>query len=147
MRNRGVFIHNNTLFAGVYFSGDAIIEPYCRIFGDPKITIGSGFYMNSGCHILGNITIGDNVLIGPKVVIWGRDHGMEIGMPMKNQAHLKQDIIIKNDVWIAANVTILKGITIGEGAVVGAGAVVTKNIPKYAIVGGNPARVIKYRKE
>jgi virginiamycin A acetyltransferase len=57
----------------------------------------------------------------------------------------KGDIIIKNDVWIGVNCTILDGITIGNGAVIGAGSVVTKDVPPYAIVGGNPAKVIKYR--
>ena len=52
---------------------------------------------------------------------------------------------IKNDVWIGANSVILKGVSIGNGAIVGAGAVVTKDVPDYAIVVGNPARVIKYR--
>lgn len=55
------------------------------------------------------------------------------------------DIIIGNDVWIGANCIILDGLTIGDGAVIAAGAVVTKNVPPYAIVGGNPARIIKYR--
>jgi hypothetical protein len=57
----------------------------------------------------------------------------------------KGDIIIKNDVWIGANVTVLDGITIGNGAVIAAGSVVVKDVPPYAIVGGNPAKVIKYR--
>lgn len=52
---------------------------------------------------------------------------------------------IGNDVWIAANAVILRGVKIGDGAVVGAGAVVTKDIPPYAIVGGVPAKIIKYR--
>jgi len=53
--------------------------------------------------------------------------------------------IIGNDVWIGANAIILQGVTIGDGAVIAAGAVVTKDVPPYAIVGGVPAKVIKYR--
>lgn len=146
LKLKGVSIHNNTTIYGVRFLGKATIEPYCRISGDPNIIVGDNFYMNSGCHVQGNITFGRDVMIGPKTVIWGRDHGTSIGIPMKSQLHIKQDIIIGNDVWIAANVTILKGVNIGDGVVVGAGSVVTKDIPEYAIVVGNPARVIKYRK-
>lgn len=145
LRRKGVIIHNNTVYSGVEFQGKAVIEPYCRVSGDPKIIIGDNFYMNAGCHIQGNISFGRDVMIGPKTVMWGRDHGMELGTPMKEQGHIKQDIIVGDDVWIAASVTILKGVTIGKGAVIGAGAVVTKDIPEYAIAVGNPARVIKYR--
>jgi len=60
-------------------------------------------------------------------------------------SYSKGDIIIKHDVWIGANCTILDEITIGNGAVIGAGSVVTKDVPAYAIVGGNPAKIIKYR--
>ena len=64
---------------------------------------------------------------------------------MKHQPHTNAPIRISDDVWIGANATILKGVTIGTGAVVGAGAVVTRDVPDYAIVMGNPARVVKYR--
>ncbi|MBB2186344.1 CatB-related O-acetyltransferase [Gluconacetobacter liquefaciens] len=53
--------------------------------------------------------------------------------------------VIKNDAWIGANVTLLPGITIGNGAVVAAESVVTRSVPDYAIVGGNPAKIIKFR--
>lgn len=57
----------------------------------------------------------------------------------------KGDIIVQDDVWIGRNAIILSGVTIGQGAVIGAGSVVTKSVPPYAIVAGNPAKLIRYR--
>ena len=59
--------------------------------------------------------------------------------------HSKGDVNIGNDVWICLNALILSGVNVGNGAIIGAGAVVTKDVPPYAIVGGNPARLIRYR--
>jgi len=61
------------------------------------------------------------------------------------EAISKGDIIVEDDVWIGYGATILSGVRIGQGAIVSAGAVVTKDVPPYAIVGGVPAKVIKYR--
>nr|WP_324622532.1 DapH/DapD/GlmU-related protein [Acinetobacter sp. IK40] len=146
LRRKGIIIYHSTVFSNIRFRGTAKIEPYCRISGTPLVTVGNNFYMNAGCHLLGEITIGNDVMIGPKTVVWGRDHGMENnGIPMKKQPHAYSPITIEDDVWIAANVTILKGVNIGKGAVIGAGAVVVKDVPPYAIVVGNPAKVIRYR--
>lgn len=145
LRYKKVKIYNNTVFSNITFKGSATIEPYCRLIGDPGIVVGDSFYMNAHCHILGKITIGDNVMLGPKVVIWGRDHGMDMGLPMNRQPHINEAIEIGNDVWIGAGAIILKGVKIGSGAVIGAGSVVTKNVDEYAVVVGNPAKEIKKR--
>lgn len=98
------------------------------------------------------IEIGSHVMFGPNVTIITGDHRMDlIGRYMtsvKDEEKLECNdlpVYIIGDNWIGANVTILKGVTIGEGAVVASGAVVTKDVPEYAIVGGVPAKVFKYR--
>jgi acetyltransferase-like isoleucine patch superfamily enzyme len=142
----GVRIGSNCVLNNVDFIGPAIIEPYCRIFGDPRIRIGKNFYANVACHFQGEIQIGDDVQIGPKTVIWGRDHGIAKNKLIREQAHIRAPIVIGDDVWIGANCAILKGVTIAKGVVIGAGSVVTRDIPEYGIAVGNPARVIRYRK-
>ncbi|MFA5134771.1 MAG: acyltransferase [Patescibacteria group bacterium] len=145
LKKKGVIIHHNCFFTKIKFQGSAMIEPYCRFIGDPIIIIGKHFYCNAFCHFLGNITIGNDVNIGPQTVIWGRDHGIAKNQLMRTQPHSKQKITIGDDVWIGAHVTILKGVTISTGAVIGAGSVVTKDIPPFGIAIGNPAHVIKFR--
>lgn len=147
LKRKGVLIYNNVVFTNVEFKGRAVIEPYSRLIGMPHIVCGDDLYVNSGCHFLGNIVFGNHVMVGPQTVIWGRDHGMKLdcGLPMKLQRHICKDIIIGDDVWIAAHVTILKGVIIGSGAVIAAGSVVTRDVPERAVVGGNPAKILKYR--
>jgi len=63
----------------------------------------------------------------------------------KKEAWSKGPIIVEDDVWIGTRAMILSGVRIGQGAIIAAGAVVTKDVPPYSIVGGNPAKIIKYR--
>ena len=93
----------------------------------------------------GNVTIGDNVLIGPGVKILSSNHSIEKHIPIRFQPDLLKPTVIESDVWIGANAVILGGVTIETGAIVGAGSIVTKNIPSSAVALGNPAKVIKYR--
>ena len=69
----------------------------------------------------------------------------ESAKKMPKHSISKGSVIIENDVWIGIDATILSGITLGNGCVVGAGSVVTKSVPPYAVVAGNPARIVKYR--
>jgi len=113
-----------------------------------QITIGdnSGFGFES--RINGKVTIGKNVMMGPKVTIYTRNHKFDRrDIPMCQQGFADEEpVTIGNDVWIGSHAIILPGVKISDGAIVCAGAVVTKDVPEYAIVGGNPARVIKLRK-
>ncbi|MDW1737813.1 acyltransferase [Vibrio sp. Vb2354] len=147
LRLRGVSIGSSCYISNARFNHKSVqLESNCRIVGDPKIIIGSNLYINAGVHMLGDIIIGDNVLIGPKSVIWGRDHGVAKSELIRNQEHERKPIVIEDDVWIGANVTILKGVTLGRGAVIGAGSIVTKSVEPYTIVAGNPAKKIGERK-
>lgn len=99
-------------------------------------------------------TIGDFVLIGMHVQVIGReDHDIsEVGVPMSLSTWIgerserpRDSVHIGRDVWVGASSIILGGVSIGEGSVIGAGAVVTRNVPSYSIVVGNPARVVGVR--
>lgn len=98
------------------------------------------------------VIIGHHVMFGPEVTIRGGNHRIDIlGRYMADiKDHEKEPsndlgVVIEDDVWVGTRAVILAGVRIGTGAVVAAGAVVTKSVPPYAIVGGNPARVIRMR--
>ena len=145
LARQGITLRKHAEIVRVKFLGKAMLEPFTKMKGDPLITCGENFYANAHCHILGEITFGKNVLIGPKVIIWGRDHGMDRATPMNTQPYKRKPIVIGDDVWIGACSIILKGVTIGEGAVIAAGTIVTKDVEPYAVMAGNPAKLIKYR--
>ena len=99
-------------------------------------------------RIDGKVIIGKHVMMGPDVCIYVRNHAFDrTDITMDQQGFSdERPVVIGDDVWIGARVIILPGVRIGTGAVVGAGAVVTKDVPDYAVVGGNPARILKMRK-
>ncbi len=131
--------------------GNVLIGKYAQ-FGDGKnIEIGTNSSIGTGTRILGieeggELIIGENVMMGPEVIIITSGHKHDdIKIPMNKQGIYISRIIIKNDVWIGMRSILLEGVTIGEGTIIGAGAVVTKDIPPYCIAGGVPAKVIKSR--
>jgi acetyltransferase-like isoleucine patch superfamily enzyme len=114
------------------------------------LRVGSGFSVNSGALIdgRGGISIGNDVLIGPYVVINSSEHAhKQLDVPMTSVDHVMAPVRIGDDVWIGAHAVITGGVEIGSGSVIAAGAVVTRDVPAYAIVGGVPASIIGDRRE
>ena len=94
----------------------------------------------------GSITIGNYVHTGVNVMFMAFNHGLyTTDVPTKEQDYMDAPIVVEDDVWVGGGSIILSGVTIGKGAVIAAGAVVNKDVPPYAIVGGVPAKVLKYR--
>lgn len=89
-----------------------------------------------------------NIVIENNVQIFSQNHyydGTDLKLLPYDDRYVNKKVIVDKYVWVGASVLILPGVHIGEGAIIGAGAVVTKNVPPYAVVGGNPATVLKYR--
>jgi acetyltransferase-like isoleucine patch superfamily enzyme len=118
---------------------------------DGCIEIGEDTHIQPDCHLsayVGSIFIGTGVQIAPKCGFYPYNHGIAKKDLIKKQPLISNgDIYIEDDAWIGFGAILLENVTIGKGAVVGAGSVVTQNVPDYAIAAGNPARVLKYRKE
>lgn len=112
------------------------------------LSIGSFSGIGERCQVSSDTIMGSDVMMASEVLILSRSHNFtDIVKPMCLQGEaLRQKVVIGNDVWIGQRVTILPGIKVGSGVIIGAGSVVTKNIPDFAIVAGNPARVIRSRK-
>ncbi|MEG0297586.1 MAG: DapH/DapD/GlmU-related protein [Clostridium sp.] len=116
---------------------------------DSNIEVGDNSGIGINSYIQGPTKIGCNVMMGQQVHIYTRNHEFEkVDIPMieQGESEMKQ-VIIGDDVWIGTRAIILPGVKIGNGVIIGAGSIVTKDVENYAVVAGNPAKVIKYRTE
>lgn len=155
----------------VKFSYRSSISPRStlNLFNGGRIEIGKGCFIMDYAMILsygGNIKIGDRVSVNPFTILYGHG-GLEIGNDVLIAAHTviipanhtfssrklirtqhatAKGIKIGDDVWIGANCAILDGVTVGKGCVIGAGSVVTKSLPPYSVVVGNPAKILYKRR-
>lgn len=157
--NTDTDIHINNSFEGNNLIGEKTIISNC--------TIGYGTYIGSNCRF-DKTMIGKYCAIGSNVKVLAATHPtdtfvsihpafysnrMQAGFSYVNEALFQEfnmvnetsSAIIGNDVWIADDVTIMGGITVSDGAIIGTGSIVTKDVPPYAIVGGTPAKIIRYR--
>jgi len=115
-----------------------------------KISLGNNVWIGKGADFdgAGGIEIGNGVIIAPEVVIYSRTHNFNSqdlqALPF-DHIMLTAKVTIKDYVWIGRRAMIMPGVTIGKGAVIGGGAIVAKDVPDYAVVVGNPAKIVKYR--
>lgn len=119
-----------------------LFPPFYADFGK-NICFGKNVFINSVCYFQdqGGITIEDEVHIGPHCVLATLNHGIN---PADRATTYPAPIVIKRNVWLGASVVVCPGVTIGENAIVAAGAVVNKDVPADTIVGGVPAKIIRY---
>jgi len=117
------------------------IMPPMQIDMGRNVKIGSHVFINHSLTIMarGGVEIEDDVMIGPGVSLLTANHDL-----YDHQVLLCGKVTIRKNAWIGANAMILPGVTVGENAVVAGGAVVTKDVEPNTVVGGNPARVLKY---
>jgi len=120
-----------------------LIPPFYAAGGE-EIRVGRNVFVNQNCtfYDLGGLHISDDVMIGPNVSIITTGHPLEPSQ--RRAATIGKPIVIERGVWIAAGAIIIGGVTVGEHSVVAAGSVVTKDVPANSLVGGNPARVIRW---
>lgn len=123
----GDYSYINTQFGQSFIDSNVIIGKYCSVAPNVCIALGN--------HNMSFITT--------HPILYNEKYGMvKQEIPKKDD---NEQTIIGNDVWIGANANIKRGITIGNGAVIAMNSVVTRNVPDYAVVAGNPAKIIKYR--
>lgn len=146
---RRLAVHENVVYGASFRVGRGVV-----VSSPHGLTIGDFVSIGPRSIVQVDGTIGDFALIGMGVQIVGRDdHAIrEVGKPYvfstwvaDRSATARDRVDIGRDVWIGGGAIVLSGVTIGDGALVGAGAVVTENVPPYAIVAGNPGRLLGER--
>ena len=145
-KNRNIWLGRNTTFG----RGTVLWAPN-------RMTVGNNVYIGKYCTLQADMEIGNDVVIANNVGLIGKyDHDYsKVGVSIKNAPWIgdkdydfkgkNQKIVVEDDVWIGFGAIIFTGVTVHRGAIVAAGSVVTKDVPTYAIVAGNPAKVIGQR--
>ena len=124
---------------------DSIIEDFSAINnGVGSVIIGDRTKIGLSNTIIGPVTIGNDIRLAQNITLSGLNHNYEdVSLPIHVQGVSTAQIVIEDETWIGANVVVVAGVTIGKHSIVAAGSIITKDIPPYSVVVGNPARVLK----
>jgi len=135
----GVFCSRLVLGDRVYIGGNAYVTG--------ELEAGADSTINPFAVVRGRVTLGAAVRVGAYSALLAFNHGFAPDRPVFTQPHTSKGIVVGDDVWIGSNVTVLDGVGIGAHAIIGAGAVVMKDIPEWGVAVGNPARVVRDRRD
>lgn len=160
----GAKIHTDSWISGSSLSSETVVGKGCNLYKatlvgkvdisrytslwGPDVYIGSGDYgvsIGSFCSVAHHVSIQEDFHNPQRTTTYFFEKNFLKEPPLPNSKISKGAIKIGNDVWIGAGAQILSGVYIGDGAIIAAGAVVTRDVPPYAIVAGNPATLIRYR--
>lgn len=123
----------------------SIVESHAVVNnGVGDVVVGEHSLIGMCNSILGPVTIGNRVLLAQHVVLSGLNHAYEdVSLPIAQQPTTTRPIVVEEGAWVGANAVVTAGVRIGRNAVVAAGSVVTRDVPPFSVVGGNPARLLK----
>ncbi|MFI0542804.1 acyltransferase [Streptomyces sp. WSLK1-3] len=124
---------------------DSYIAAHAYVTGE--LTTGSHCTLNPFTTVRGNVVLGDGVRVGAHTSLLGFNHSMAPDRPVFRQPLTSRGIRVGDDVWIGSHVVVVDGMTIGDHCVIVAGAVVTRDVPAWSVAAGNPARVLRDRRE
>ena len=134
------------------FCGEKVfIHPSVQIADPQLVSIGNNCHFQNDSKLFGcggGIEIGEGTIFSHEIQVFARNHyydGDDLKLLPYDERFSCKKVVIGKYVWVGARSTIMAGVTIGDGAVIAAGSVVTKDVPSCAVVGGNPAKVLKYR--
>ena len=124
---------------------DSTIEDFATVNnGAGPVYIGERSRIGLSCTVIGPVTVGNDIMLAKNIVMSGLNHSYEdISRPISHQKQSTAMITIEDEVWIGANAVIVAGVKVGKHSVIAAGSVVTKEVPPYSVVAGNPAKVLK----
>lgn len=134
----------------IHIGAHPAISPTCRFANPERIRLGNRAHIGAGCYLWagpgsGRIEAGDDLLLGPNVMITAANYRFRDGGPVSDQAMDEATVKIADDVWIGAGAIVLPGTTIGAGAVIAAGSVVRDHVGAGEVVAGVPARKVGHR--
>lgn len=128
--------------------GNVQLDPANSFFSARYISLGNNVFIGEGAHFAGDITVGNNVMFGPRPMVMAGNHLFAVEGESVRFLHPlgrenSRPILVEDEVWCGCSVVILNGVTVGMGSVIGAGSVLSRDIPPYVVATGNYCRPVK----